>query len=151
MKNIAELIFNTPRLVFFKNLFEKEYEDVNLGILLNDNKIICLACNGVFKPDKYKIISVVPFSGILDFKYITDLVKPKENDTINTKKKNLMIMSATIDQQIPDECLYSEWIKFGVSNCPSDSDLESIANDSQAYKECYDLFCKILKKSKYSE
>lgn len=150
-KTTEESFFDIPRLVFFKNLLEESCEDVNLGILLNDNRVICLECGSEFEPEDYKLISIIPFDGVLDFKYITSSVEPKESDSINIKKKKLMIMDATMSQQVQDEDLYDEWIRYGVPNCPSDSDLESIANDNKLYRECFNLFCKILKKSKYSE
>ena len=43
-----------------------------------------------------------------------------------------------------DEGIYMAWITTGVPDCPTEEDFEWIAEDNQAYDECFDLFVKLI-------
>lgn len=43
-----------------------------------------------------------------------------------------------------DEGIYMAWIICGVPDCPREEDFESIAEDDEAYNECFDLFVKLI-------
>ena len=43
-----------------------------------------------------------------------------------------------------DEGIYMTWITTGVPDCPTEDDFEWIAEDDQAYDECFDLFVKLI-------
>lgn len=40
--------------------------------------------------------------------------------------------------------IYMAWIVTGVPDCPREEDFESIAEDDEAYNECFDLFVKLI-------
>lgn len=43
-----------------------------------------------------------------------------------------------------DEDIYMTWIMTGVPDEPMEEDFEWIAEDDQAYEECFDLFVKLI-------
>ena len=43
-----------------------------------------------------------------------------------------------------DENIYMTWIMTGVPDEPMEEDFEYIAEDDQAYDECFDLFVKLI-------
>ena len=54
--------------VLFKNLLD-DNEDIQMGILVEDNHVLCLCCYGTFEEEDYEIIEkeTIEFSGIGDF------------------------------------------------------------------------------------
>ena len=45
-----------------------------------------------------------------------------------------------------DENIYMAWITTGVPDEPMEEDFEWIAEDDQAYNECFDLFVRLVAK-----
>lgn len=45
-----------------------------------------------------------------------------------------------------DEEIYMTWIMMGVPDEPQEDDFEWIAEDDQAYEECFDLFVRLIAK-----
>lgn len=43
-----------------------------------------------------------------------------------------------------DENLYMRWVTYGVPDCPSEDDFESIAECDESYNETVDLFVRLV-------
>lgn len=48
-----------------------------------------------------------------------------------------------------DEDIYMEWITYGVPDEPTEDNFESIAEDDAAFKECFELFLKLISEPDY--
>lgn len=46
--------------------------------------------------------------------------------------------------QTNDEDIYWTWSGFGVPDCPTYDDFESIAEDKENYNECFDVFVELI-------
>ena len=64
----------------------------------------------------------------------------KRETRIRQLKAMHELMCCTNDEEI----YYSSWITTGVPDCPMEEDFEWIAEDDQAYDECFDLFVKLI-------
>lgn len=44
------------KIVRFKNLLEESYDDIKLGVLLDNENILCFCCGSYFEKEDYEII-----------------------------------------------------------------------------------------------
>lgn len=58
----------------------------------------------------------------------------KDTRVTQLKAMHELMMSAN------DEEIYMSWSTLGVPDCPSENDFEFIAENDEAYNECFDLF-----------
>lgn len=76
------------------------------------------------------------------------LQRPEESDVITTRKWQLQLMHELM-REANDEILYGCWIRYAVPDEPSDSDFDSIAQDENAFNECFKIFQKLVADPNY--
>ncbi len=76
------------------------------------------------------------------------LQRPERFSVITTRKWQLQLMHELM-REANDENLYDYWIRYAVPDEPSDSDFDSIAQDEDAFNECFKLFQKLIADTDY--